>query len=462
MHAVDDGIEFSEAAALCCKPWDMMGLFHKDSEEEKKQKRLAKLGDRLVRAAEQGDEAEMRGCLAEGASASYVDRYGFTALMHSAKEGHVPASRLLIQSGAAVNMAHAEDGATALHLAACGGEPQCLGLLLEAGADPTLRMKDNSTAPMLAATIGLESALRIFSAHGIDLAPLRGMEGLSQRVRELLDELHAETQTGAAEDDASSATMLVATLEVEEGSAGFTCEKGGLTIIRLDEGGAAAAAGVTVGMRCVGFQTVGLPDGTTWAELKAKVKATPKPWSFDFAATPVSSAPSLVDEGDASSSFTSNHDAAVGSGLTAHESLLRGISLAQAADLSRITNGQLKDYGALLRAELARVEAEHANRDAAAAADAAAESASASRVGDVMSRLQPPLAQYASLFASLSITVDLMEALGDDEENWADLFGEGCDLAAVDPSHRAALVAAVPAIAAAASDAAGGDNALDC
>ena len=56
----------------------MLGLFHKETEEEKRQKRLAKLGDRLVRSAAQGDGAEMRACLSEGASASHVDRYGFT------------------------------------------------------------------------------------------------------------------------------------------------------------------------------------------------------------------------------------------------------------------------------------------------------------------------------------------------------------------------------------------------
>ena len=94
-------------------------------------------------------------------------------------------------------------------------------------------------------------------------------------------------------------------------------------------------------------------------------------------------------------------------------------------------------------------------------AEAAAESASASRVGDAMSRLGHPLEQYAALFASLSITVELMAALGDDEESWEDLFGEGCDLAAVNPSDRASLVAAVPAIVAAASK--GGEgHAADC
>lgn len=429
----------------------MLGLFHKETEEEKRQKRLAKLGDRLVRSAAQGDGAEMRACLSEGASASHVDRYGFTALMHSAKEGHVAASRLLVQSGADVNVAHAEDGATALHLAACGGEPQCLGLLLEAGADPTLRMQDGSTAPMLAAMVGLKSALRIFSTHGVDLTPLRGIEGLSESIHEFL----TEQQPGAAAGGAASVAMPVVTLEVEEGSAGFTCEKDGLTVTKLDEGGVAAAAGVTVGMRCVAFQSVGLPDGMAWAELKAQVKATPKPWSFSFAATEALLASSVVPERDTASSAATGKAADVGADFTAHEAISRGMALAEAADLSRMTDAQLKEYRISLTAELARADAEQAAREAAA------ESASASRVGDAMSRLGHPLEQYAALFASLSITVELMAALGDDEESWEDLFGEGCDLAAVNPSDRASLVAAVPAIVAAASK--GGEgHAADC
>jgi hypothetical protein len=374
--------------------------------------------------------------------------------MHAAKEGHVAASRLLLQSGADVNAAHVEDGATALHLAACGGETACLGLLLEAGADCALCMKDGSTAPMLAAMVGLESALRIFSAHGVDLAPLRGMEGLSKGVRELLDEQQA---VGGA----SAVTMPVVSLEVEDGSAGFTCEKGGLTVIRLDEGGAAAAAGVAVGMRCVAFQSAGLPDGMTWAELKARVKAAPKPWSFRFAAAEVPAGPPALDDSETVSWATSTEAAGAGSEFTAHESISRGIALAQVADLSHVTSAQLEEYRAALKAELSRVDAERAAREAAAVAEAAAESASASRVGDAMAQLGHPIAQYASLFASLSITSELMEALGDDEENWSDLFGEGCDLKDVDPSDRAALVAAVPAIVAAASTG-GGDNAADC
>ena len=47
-----------------------------------------------------------------------MNGYGFTPLMHAAKEGHAAASKLLLEQGAAVNAANPEDGATALHLAA--------------------------------------------------------------------------------------------------------------------------------------------------------------------------------------------------------------------------------------------------------------------------------------------------------------------------------------------------------
>eukprot|EP01043_Picozoa_sp_COSAG02_P105110 COSAG02_NODE_41112_length_398_cov_0.682274_1_plen_132_part_11 len=126
------------------------------------------------------------------------------------------------------------------------------------------------------------------------------MEGLSEGVRELLAEQLPAAQP-AAVGGASAATTPVISLEVEEGSAGFTCEKAGLTVIRLDDGGAAAAAGVVVGMRCVGFNQNRLPDGTTWAELKAAVKAAPKPWSFNFATAEVPVAPAVaLDNGTGS------------------------------------------------------------------------------------------------------------------------------------------------------------------
>ena len=435
-----------------------MGLFHKETEEERRQKELAKLGDRLIRSAGVGDTAAMQACLAEGASASYIDRYGFTPLMHSAKEGHVAASKLLLESGAEVNTANPEDGATALHLAACGGEPQCLGLLLDAGADSALRMKDQSTAPMLAAIVGLGSVLRIFCAHGVDLVPLAAIEGLTEEMSALIGELteepEPEPEPESEQDGESSVTMAVVPLEIVDGSAGFTCEKGSLTVSKLDEGGAAAAAGVAVGMRCVAFQEIGLAEGTTWSELKAKVKATPKPWSFYFAAAAAAPPPEADTSGWAGESG--------GAGLTAHESLTRGLAQAQAAELARLTAAQLQGYRETLLAELGRVDAEQTTRDTAAAAEAAAETASASRVGDAMAMLGPPLAQYAPLFSSLAITVELVEALGDDEESWADLFEEGCDLAAVEPSDRAALVAAAPAIAAAAAAAAGAGDEADC
>ena len=70
-----------------------------------------------------------------------------------------------------------------------------------------------------------------------------------------------------------------------------------------------------------------------------------------------------------------------------------------------------------------------------------------------MAMLGPPISAYAELFAQLQITADLCEALGDDEDSWADLL-EG-DLAAVAKEHRAELVAAMPTIAETAAAAAG-------
>ena len=49
-----------------------MGLFHKDTEEEKLAKQKAHIGDRLIRAAGEGDVATMKQCLVSGPTAASV------------------------------------------------------------------------------------------------------------------------------------------------------------------------------------------------------------------------------------------------------------------------------------------------------------------------------------------------------------------------------------------------------
>eukprot|EP01047_Picozoa_sp_COSAG01_P022750 COSAG01_NODE_1362_length_10565_cov_111.342156_7_plen_1172_part_00 len=66
-----------------------------------------------------------------------------------------------------------------------------------------------------------------------------------------------------------------------DAQAGFTCNKK-LQVIKLDPVCLAVDAGVALGMHVTAFQGQTLPDAMTWAQLKKKVKSTPKPWTFGF------------------------------------------------------------------------------------------------------------------------------------------------------------------------------------
>ena len=87
----------------------------------------------------------LRLLLEKGAAVDAKNKAGATPLMGACLGGHVEAARLLLEKGAAVD-AQAEDGATALMWACRDGHVEAARLLLEKGADRTLRDKDSDTA----------------------------------------------------------------------------------------------------------------------------------------------------------------------------------------------------------------------------------------------------------------------------------------------------------------------------
>merc|ERR1712166_165368 len=94
------------------------------------------------------------------------------------------------------------------------------------------------------------------------------------------------------------------TLLVEEGGAGFSANES-CAVTKLNPGQKASEAGVHLGMRVVAFQGAMLETGTTWNDLKAMVKAAPKPWSFGFAGT------IRVDAGNGGAGFAASEDLVV-------------------------------------------------------------------------------------------------------------------------------------------------------
>ena len=112
-------------------------------------------------AVERGDAGEIRDLLERGADPDARDRYGQTALMRAARDGHDELARALIEAGAALDVT-AKYGLSALMLAALNGREAIALALARAGADRSIRGTGapgfaGRTAAELARQRGLET-----------------------------------------------------------------------------------------------------------------------------------------------------------------------------------------------------------------------------------------------------------------------------------------------------------------
>ncbi len=96
-------------------------------------------------AVVRGNAEAVQALLTSGADVNALDRYGQTALMLAAHEGHVLVVRELVAHGASLNHT-AKFGLSALMLAVIADHPEVVRLLLDAGADTGLR-GSQPTAP---------------------------------------------------------------------------------------------------------------------------------------------------------------------------------------------------------------------------------------------------------------------------------------------------------------------------
>jgi hypothetical protein len=116
-------------------------------------------------AVETGDATALRDMLERGADVDARDRYGQTALMLTALQGHVEAARVLVESGADLNHT-AKYRLSALMLAAINDRGPIVQLLLDAGADTGITGTgapgfQGKTALDLAEHLGRESIVRL-------------------------------------------------------------------------------------------------------------------------------------------------------------------------------------------------------------------------------------------------------------------------------------------------------------
>lgn len=122
----------------------------------------------LMRAAYQGQDAEVQRLIKRR---HYVNRQttkGTTALMAAAVQGHTEAVWLLVEAGADMNIQN-NDGYTALMLALGQWKMGAFRLLLEAGADVDKQEKETgATALLQAVVLGNREAVRLLIAAGTD------------------------------------------------------------------------------------------------------------------------------------------------------------------------------------------------------------------------------------------------------------------------------------------------------
>jgi ankyrin repeat protein len=95
--------------------------------------------EQLIRAAQDGELAEVQRLAADGFDLNLMDVIGNGALHYAAEGEHYKVVAWLLDNGALVNL-HDPDaiGETALNLAAQGDYPEMVELLLGRGADPDI------------------------------------------------------------------------------------------------------------------------------------------------------------------------------------------------------------------------------------------------------------------------------------------------------------------------------------
>eukprot|EP01114_Cavostelium_apophysatum_P024138 TRINITY_DN9364_c0_g1_i2.p1 TRINITY_DN9364_c0_g1~~TRINITY_DN9364_c0_g1_i2.p1 ORF type:complete len:299 (+),score=27.57 TRINITY_DN9364_c0_g1_i2:23-898(+) len=109
----------------------------------------------LHRAAFRGNEDIVRYYLAKGAKVNYIskDMDGISPIYLAAQEGCVGAVSILIEAGAEIDKASADNGTTPLFMASQNGHHEVVKLLLQRGADPNIVTTDDETSPLQAAAM---------------------------------------------------------------------------------------------------------------------------------------------------------------------------------------------------------------------------------------------------------------------------------------------------------------------
>ena len=128
----------------------------------------ARLGERLIRATQDDDQAAVAELLTQKADVNFRDEEGATPLAWSAVRSNAETARLLLRAGANPNLRN-DLGVGPLSLAIANGALSLVRLLVESGADPNLARENGETPLMAAARLGQTESVKRLLEHGADV-----------------------------------------------------------------------------------------------------------------------------------------------------------------------------------------------------------------------------------------------------------------------------------------------------
>lgn len=179
----------------------------------------------LMEAARQGRDSAVRALLDRGAPVNFLDENGYSPLMAAAMGNRPETIRLLVQSGAEVDLAALPRGRTALIEAAWQEHPEAVRALLDCGADPNCQ--DSICGTAISDTQCCDCILHLARA-GADLQQPRRRyqesllaEAAAQGRQDLMEELlgrGAELDPGALVAALRSGPIKVAAWLLDHGA----------------------------------------------------------------------------------------------------------------------------------------------------------------------------------------------------------------------------------------------------
>jgi hypothetical protein len=127
------------------------------------------LAESLYNTAKQGDSAEVKRLIAQGADITVKDKEGYTSLHWAAFAGHAAVAEVLLAQGAEVS-ARSNKGRTPLYVSASMGHTVVVEQLLVHGAQVDSKDENYSTPLHGAARSGHVAVVERLLAHGADIA----------------------------------------------------------------------------------------------------------------------------------------------------------------------------------------------------------------------------------------------------------------------------------------------------